>query len=406
MSEELERYLSEVARQLNVDPATQREILQEIRVHLEEAAAELQEGEQGEGENLALAMNNFGEAREVGRMLDQVHSDLGWTKVGLAILPGLFALGISSGLFRSVFGVSIGENLAQSGLTAVCVLLIGMGLIRERRFAVWSFPALGILLFGIWMWIPLPFADPRSPFWQVALPVLILFVLDVIGALAVYRVYRQRRTRIPRLAWVLVGFVILVIVAGIITSTIADRSPNKWAALLATLPPTLWWIGMILSPIAIGLPLARRSGLLAVLVVVAAEFVLVDGIFDPGYALGIWTSNQAIVKVVSIIPTIFFLVVSPMWVLSSHSTRGRIWGLLLPVFIALVSSEIISGSVRPYYLDIWPTRVIGAAQFLMALALATVIYHWIGREGPSVIIQEHKGALTDRPAAAAGHDRA
>ncbi|MGB3904731.1 MAG: hypothetical protein WBB22_07390, partial [Anaerolineae bacterium] len=304
-------------------------------------------------------------------------------KVGLAILPGLFAIGTSSGLFEAAFGPSIGDALDESGLIAVCVLLIGAGLIRERRLAVWSFPALGIILIGVWRWIPPPFVDHTSPFWQVAPPALILAVLATIGAFAVYRVHRQHRIRIPRLVWVLLGFVSLVVMAGVITSTIADRSPNKWTALLATLPPTLWWMGMILSPIAIGLPLARRDGLLAGLIVVAAEFVLVDGIFDPAYALGLWTSNATIVTLVSVIPAIFFLVVSPIWVLLSRSTRGRVWGLLVPVFIALVSGEVIIGTVRPYYLDNWHwlMRAIGSIQFLMAVALAAVMYHWIGRQG-------------------------
>ena len=43
MNEELERYLAEVANQLSVDPVTEREILREIRTHLEEAVAELRE---------------------------------------------------------------------------------------------------------------------------------------------------------------------------------------------------------------------------------------------------------------------------------------------------------------------------------------------------------------------------
>ena len=328
-----------------------------------------------------------------------------WVKVGLAILPGLFAIGSSSGLFEAAFGMSIGHALDESGLIALCVLLIGAGLVRERRLAVWSFPALGIILIGVWRWMPPPFVDHTSPFWQVAPPVLILAVPAAIGAFAVYHVYRQHRIRIPRLAWVLLGLVILVVIAGVITSTIADRNPNKWTALLAMLPSTLWWMGMILLPVAIGLPLARRNGLSAALVVVGAEFVLVDGIFDPGYALGLWTSNQAIVTLVSVIPAVFFLVVSPIWVLLSRSTRGRVCGLLLPMFVGLVSAEIISGSVRPYYSDTWTwlMRAIGSAQFLIALALAAVMYHWIGRQGAAANTRKDRGALGDRPTA---HDTA
>jgi len=335
-----------------------------------------------------------------------------WVKVGLAILPGLFAIGSSSGLFEAAFGTSIGHALDESGLIALCVLLIGAGLVRERRLAVWSFPALGILLFplsGILLfvswWVRLPFIDEASPVWHAGPLILLVALLTGIASFAVYHVYRQHRIRIPRLAWVLLGLVILVVIAGVITSTIADRNPNKWTALLAMLPSTLWWMGMILLPVAIGLPLARRNGLSAALVVVGAEFVLVDGIFDPGYALGLWTSNQAIVTLVSVIPAVFFLVVSPIWVLLSRSTRGRVCGLLLPMSVGLVSAEIISGSVRPYYSDTWTwlMRAIGSAQFLIALALAAVMYHWIGRQGAAANTRKDRGALGDRPTA---HDTA
>ena len=53
MNKELERYLSEIAAQLNVDPAKEREILDELRSHLEEAIAEMPEeglGDTGEGQ--------------------------------------------------------------------------------------------------------------------------------------------------------------------------------------------------------------------------------------------------------------------------------------------------------------------------------------------------------------------
>lgn len=307
-------------------------------------------------------------------MQDGSFIHISWEKVGLAILPGLFAIGTNSGLFRLVLSESISRAFSQNGLIAVCILLSSVGFIRERQLAVWSFPALGLLLFEAWRWIPPPFVDQASPFWQVAPPILVLAGLAAIAALAVYRVYKQHGIHIPRLGWVLLCLIILVTVAEVIASTIADRSPNKWTALLAVLPPLLWWMGMTLLPIAIGLPLARRDGLPAGLFVVAAEFVLVDGVFDPAYALGIWTPNQAIVIVVSVIPAVFFLVVSPIWVLRSRSTRGRVWGLLLPAFIALVSAEVISGTVRPYYsIDMWLTRGIGAAQFLIAIALAAVI---------------------------------
>jgi hypothetical protein len=93
MTDELERYLAEVASQLSVDPTTERKILREIRAHLEEAAAELQETGLGGAESWALARERFGEAREVGRMLGRLHSESANQAVLAAFLPVALAVG-------------------------------------------------------------------------------------------------------------------------------------------------------------------------------------------------------------------------------------------------------------------------------------------------------------------------
>ncbi|MDH4209183.1 MAG: permease prefix domain 1-containing protein [Anaerolineae bacterium] len=92
MNDELERYLSEIASQLNVDPGQGREILNEIRSHLTEAVAEgLAEG-LGPEDSLALAIEEFGEAREIGRMLGRRHSDSANQAVLAAFLPVCLAI--------------------------------------------------------------------------------------------------------------------------------------------------------------------------------------------------------------------------------------------------------------------------------------------------------------------------
>jgi len=312
-------------------------------------------------------------------------SPVPWVRVGLAVLPGLFAIGTSGGLLRGGFG--------QIGLIALCIALIIAGFVRERRVAVWSFPALGILI---------------SIASLLALSLGPLLLLTGLAAIVALVVYQRRDVHIPRLGWVLLCLMILVSVAGGILSTIANRGPDKWIGFPISLAASLALGCLVLLPVAIGLPLARRSGLFAGLAVATAEFVLVDGILDPDYALGLWTSNQTIVKMVSVIPAVFFLVVSVIWVLRSRSTRGQVLGLLLPAFIALVSAEVIGGTVRPYYsIDMWLTRGIGAAQFLIAIALAAVIYHWIERQGQAAAnTQEDRGTLTDRPTTATAHNTA
>jgi len=92
MNKELDRYLSDVASQLNVDPAKEREILGEMRSHLEDAIAEMQAEGLGTDEGVVVALQEFGEAREVGRMLGRLHSESANQAVLAAFLPVALAL--------------------------------------------------------------------------------------------------------------------------------------------------------------------------------------------------------------------------------------------------------------------------------------------------------------------------
>jgi len=300
--------------------------------------------------------------------------------------------------------------LGQHDLIPVYITLgiVVAGLIVERRPAVWSFSALGLLLFSAPGWLFTLFArfgDSRSPFWQVAPPYLMSAALAAIAALAAYRVFKQHGLHIPRSGWVLLGLMVLVSVADAITGVITDRNPNKWGSLLAYLPLVLWWTGLILLPVAIGLPLARRDGLLAGLVLVASQFVLVDEIFDPTYSVGFWAywEPSAILDkakiVLSYLPALFFLVITPIWMLRSRSTRGRVLGLLLPPFVALVSTDVIAsialrGALGGYSMGSWLTHGVSTAHLLLPLALAAVMYHWLERQGLTKDSNPPEGQLT------------
>ncbi|MDY6877740.1 MAG: hypothetical protein SWK90_16280 [Chloroflexota bacterium] len=217
-------------------------------------------------------------------------------------------------------------------------------------------------------------------------------MLAAIVALAVSRVFKQHGLHIPRSGWVLLGLMVLVSVADAITGAITVHSPSKWAAFLTETPLQVWWMGLILLPVAIGLPLARRDGILVGLIVIVFEFVLVDEIFDPTYSVGFWAywEPSAILDkakiVLSYLSALFFLVITPIWMLRSRSTRGRVLGLTLPPFIALVSTDVIEsialrGTLAEYSINLWLTHNVSTAQFLMALALAAVMYHWIECQG-------------------------
>ena len=385
-SEDLERYLSEIASQLNVDPARETDILEEVRSHLEEATTELRASGLGEEESLAAAIDRFGASREVGRMLNRLHGYSLWTKVGLAILPGLFALGSAGGLFSALLGSKTGEALGHTGLVGVCLLVIAAGLARERRLPAWSCPAWGVLLLRMWWGIPWPSAELSGSFWAVAPPLLMLAGLAVIAAIVAYRACRWPGLRSYRLRWSLLALIILTAVAFPAGPVVVEGNADRGSAFLAMLPLSLWWMGLLLLPVVIGLPLALRSGLAAGLMVVAAQYVLLEEIFDPARGILIWTSDHAAARLLSSLPALAFLIVPPAWILLSRRTKVRFWGLVLPPLLGLLSLSLIragvlQGTAVEYGVGSWLTDFLAGAQLVVLFALTGLIYHRLGPQG-------------------------
>jgi hypothetical protein len=321
---------------------------------------------------------------------------LSWGTVGLAILPGLLIVGARSGLLGWVLP-GLQQAIEQYDLIPMYVALgiVVVGLVVERRFAVWSFPSLGIILLevpGLMLALLALFGDPQSSFWQSAPPVLMLVGLTAIAVFSVYRAHKHRPIHVPRLGWVLVGSMILVGLVHVIGEAVTAHVPNKWANLLALLPMQLWWLGLILVPIAMCLPLARRDGIFVALVVVAYEFALVEGILDPTYSVDFWaywepsaTLERARI-LLSFIPALGFLVATPLWAFRSSSMPGRVLGLLLPPLVALVSTDVVASialrsTEAAYSVNLWFTHGVDTVQLLMALILAAVVYHSVEHQG-------------------------
>lgn len=385
-SGELEGYLAEIASQLHVEPATEKDIIAEVRSHLEETIAELRADGLGTEESTAVAVDDFGPARQVGRMLDGAHGDPLWIKVGLAILPGLFPLASASGLLSALFGARAGEVVSNTGLTGVCLLVITAGFVRERHFAVWSYPAVGVLLFRMWWGIPWPSSEQSGSYWTVAPPLLMLAGLAAIAAVGVYQAHKWQRLHSYRPGWALLGLIILVAVAFPAGAVLAYRDAERVSVLLAMVPLSLWWMGMLLLPVVIGLPLALRSGLSTGLLVVAAQYVLSEQIFDPARGVLIFTSDYVAARLLSSLPALAFLIVPPVWILLIRRTKVRFWGLVLPPLLGLLSLSLIragvlQGTVAEYEVGSWLTDFLAGAQLVFLFALTGLIYHRLGPQG-------------------------
>jgi hypothetical protein len=144
MSEELQRYLSEIANQLSVEAATEKEILREIQVHLEDSAAELHTGELDKQESVAAAIGNFGDAREVGRMLGLLHSDSANQAVLAAFLPVALALTFKWILLPLLGSLGHWQGsptpFVFASLAILALLVPGLTLRKWRYgYGVWAF---------------------------------------------------------------------------------------------------------------------------------------------------------------------------------------------------------------------------------------------------------------------------
>ena len=104
-------YLSEIRRQLHLEPAKEDEILEEIQTHIEDRAAELQDAGNSSDQAFARAMDEFGATRSIGQQLYAVYHQAPWQQTALAALPHL--------LLAVMFGLSLWDKPGM-GCPAAC----------------------------------------------------------------------------------------------------------------------------------------------------------------------------------------------------------------------------------------------------------------------------------------------
>jgi len=305
---------------------------------------------------------------------------LPWWSVLLATLPGVAVLSTKLGGHYRHLCLDLKLNFAWcNGLQPVtnllghsaghpqwfyvallCLLLVTGGFVIERRLAVWSFPALGVLLPTLPDVALAILFDPRSGPPSAGHTFLVNWLWPGLmwGLIVAIVAFRRSDLHLPGLAWGLLGLLVLA---------------NPLMLLLTG--------AILLLCVAAGLLLARRDGLLAGLLVIAGEFWIVDSIFDPSYGMLIWSYNYSAELIVSILPAACFLIIAPIWVLRAHSTWGRMQGLLLPPLIGLISGEtihslVVRGTPGTYSPGMWFVRGTGIIQYVMALVV--VLFAQVG----------------------------
>lgn len=140
----LEEYLSYLERQLYLDRATKEKILQEIRSHLVESAADFHQKGYSPEESIALAIARFGEAEKVAKMMRQVYVESANQAVLAALLPVALTMAFKWVILPFLERVGSWQGNSTPAITislALLALLIpGLTMRRWRYgYAAWAF---------------------------------------------------------------------------------------------------------------------------------------------------------------------------------------------------------------------------------------------------------------------------
>jgi hypothetical protein len=137
--------LDRIRAQLDLDAETEREVLAEIRDHLEESLAEARAGGLDEAGALARAAARFGLEEEVGRELQATHAGWGTSDaVVAAALPVLCAL-VLRWLAFAPDGTALGwpQLLSRPAFWIVALVALLVPLLKFERWryamATWVF---------------------------------------------------------------------------------------------------------------------------------------------------------------------------------------------------------------------------------------------------------------------------
>ena len=143
----LNDYLTEVQAALaSLDKSTQRAIIEELRGHLEDRAHSLQLQGISKEASMSETIERFGEVREVGAALRDVHGPGSWGEALAGMLPFL-AMGLLMALdpYHLTQSASIVVTYAVV-LIGLGVPLIGLGVGWVKGFPRWSYPYGGFVL--------------------------------------------------------------------------------------------------------------------------------------------------------------------------------------------------------------------------------------------------------------------
>jgi hypothetical protein len=151
----LKSYLARLEACLGgLPPDARQAVMEELRGHLEDQAAALRATGCEKEASMSEAIERFGEAREIGTALRDVHGRSSWTETLAGMVPFL-----AFGLLTVLYEVLPRPNPVRwpwGFVACYVVLLIGLGVGWVKGFPRWSYSYGGLVLVFTWWWMGIP----------------------------------------------------------------------------------------------------------------------------------------------------------------------------------------------------------------------------------------------------------
>ncbi|MGC9468464.1 MAG: permease prefix domain 1-containing protein [Anaerolineae bacterium] len=405
-----ERWIATVTEGLPEKVAA--EVRMELQAHFEDAVDDYCARGDTRHAARAAALAELGDARTVRHMLRRVHLPLGarlaawlrWLAPQLWAYRATIATALFGLLALSFVVADHRHWISYRGhldpLTPLALAFVVASLVVNRRLAIWSYPAVGYLLAGIWPWLFLELLDGlEGAFWGLIAPMLLpVGTLLTLGVLGLRQLARRGGRRpgsrtCPGIwsgVWVLMALTLATPIAmtgvQLVDGGVAFR-PSALSAdeLAANAPWALFRAAMLLGPVAVGLLGARRDGLAAVLIPLACHYSVFIGIADPTYHLTFyeyWQPTRALHTVealVTYLPALVTFLIIPFWMQKARSASGRIAATVVPTLGVLSLTHILSALGLQHAPDArnaatWVSAALETLMFVLPTLLALVLY--------------------------------
>lgn len=295
-------------------------------------------------------------------ILNRTVAPVSWGKVALVVIPGILF-----GISRVISSLGLPAGL---GFLLVAILAIGV-LVVQRRLPIWGLLALGLLtswalqrisfllpgelIRGLFR-INLPATNDLGKHLIVSTNIQQLIIAIPIWLVIIWLLWRCHQF------WRYATWAILLLGLAIVGASILINVN------------VLLYAGLMLLPVALGLPLSRQYGSLASLFVLGVFSNLV--LFDSDYYSGYIVNTQPFYPLY-VIPLVWMLVsVAPLLLLRAQTLRGRAIGLLAPALAWGTARIAVPLLFRPDFhpLSIWLGDALGSAFVLFVLALTFYLY--------------------------------